>query len=76
MGLGYRGQRLPLLQEEAMSEPVCRHDEIEGANASFWCPVSLDHLLLDVEPVSSLDEFAIDDLTDEEWERFCSAINE
>jgi hypothetical protein len=59
-----------------MPEPVKPHDEIESANASFWAPVALDDLLQDVQPLLSLDEFAIDDLTDEEWEAFCSAINE
>jgi hypothetical protein len=59
-----------------MSEPVRPADAIELANASFWAPPSLDDLLRDVEPVASLDEFAIEDLTDDEWEAFCSAISE
>ena len=59
-----------------MSESVRPADAIELANASFWTPAALDELLRDVEPIDSLDEFAIGDLSDEEWEAFCSAISE
>lgn len=59
-----------------MTEPLRPADSIDFANASFWEPPSLEQLLRGVEPVESLDEFAIDDITDEEWEAFCSAISE
>jgi hypothetical protein len=54
--------------EVKMSEPVRPSNETENANASFWAPPSLDELLRDVEPGFSLNQFEIEDLTDQEWE--------
>lgn len=59
-----------------MSEHARPADHVEVANAAFWAPPSLEQLLREVEPVKSFDQFAIDDLTDNEWEAFCSAVSE
>jgi hypothetical protein len=60
----------------AMTKSARPADAIESANASFWKPVPLDEFLRDVDQIDSVDEFAIDDLTNNEWEAFWSAISE
>ncbi len=60
-----------------MSEPA-RHtqSEIEAATATFQGPeLTLDELMAGVEPIRSMDQLDIPDLTDDEREAFAAALD-
>jgi len=58
-----------------MSEPAHHiQDEIEAGAASFQGPeLTLDELMAGVEPIRSMDQLDIPDLTDDEREAFGAA---
>lgn len=58
-----------------MSE-LAAPNEHEQAAELFWRPPSLDELTSASRPWGPDDVFVIDDLTDEEWERFAGAVRE
>ena len=60
---------------EAMNEPVCESDDLDVAAAVFWADTDIDALLEMAKPCEGADEFAIADLTDEDWEGFVAAID-
>lgn len=62
--------------DEQMPDPAPKPDAIEQANARFWNSPTLEELMADVPPLTSMDDLAIPDLTDEEWEAFLAALNE
>jgi hypothetical protein len=65
-----------ICNDEPMPDPAPKPDAIEQANAVFWNPPTLEELMADVPPLTSMDDLAIPDLTDEEWEAFVAALNE
>ncbi len=52
------------------------HLAVPNLNAWFFKETSLDDLVRDTAPLSSIDELALDDLTPEQAESFLRAINE
>ena len=46
------------------------------ANAGFWLNADIESMLATVRPYEGPDEWVIEDLTDEEWDRFVSALRE
>ena len=58
-----------------MNEPVREPDDLDVAVAVFWADTDIDALLEMVKPYEGADEFAIADLTDEDWESFVVAID-
>lgn len=61
---------------EPMNEPLRELDDLDVDNAAFWLERDLADLIVSVKPYEDSKEFAIDDLTDDEWDRFVSALNE
>ena len=59
-----------------MSDPAPKPDAIDEANARFWKPRTLDELMAGVKPITSWDDLAIPDLTDEEWAVFEAALKD
>jgi hypothetical protein len=59
-----------------MSEPTSASDAIEHADASYWHRQDLEVVLGGTEPLGEDESFEIQDLTDEEWDRFVRAIHE
>jgi hypothetical protein len=45
-------------------------------HAAFWLDSDLETLLADMRPYCGPADFAIDDLTDDEWDGFVAALNE
>ena len=61
-----------------MPEPAgSKQDKLEAAIALFDAPsLTLDQLMAGAEPLTSMDELDIPDLTDEEREAFARALAE
>lgn len=59
-----------------MSDSEPKPDPIDEGNAQFWKPRTLDELMAGVNPITSWDDLAIPDLTDEEWEAFEAALKD
>ena len=59
-----------------MNEPVLEPDELDLAAVAFWRGSGLDALLGAVGPYEGPDEFVIEDLSDDEWDRFVAALTE
>ena len=59
-----------------MSDPVPKPDAIDEANADFWKSRTLAELTEGVKPITSWEDLAIPDLTDEEWEAFQAALKD
>jgi hypothetical protein len=57
-----------------MEDRTRKPDAIDEATARFWNPRTLDEILEDVRPITSWDDLAIPDLTDEEWQAFEAAL--
>jgi hypothetical protein len=45
-------------------------------DAAFWLDSDLETILAGVRPYSGPADFAIDDLTDDEWDDFTASLNE
>ena len=58
-----------------MSE-VARHQNLDAGTAAFWRADDFDTVVASARPYEGPDEFAIDDLTDDEWDRFIAALDE
>jgi len=60
-----------------MSEPARQpQDEIEAVAASFQGPEpTLEQLMAGVEPIRSMDQLDIPDLTDDERDAFAAALD-
>ena len=50
-------------------------DDLEVAAAAFWVDVDLEALLASTKPYDGPEAFVIDDLTDDEWNRFVAALD-
>ena len=59
-----------------MNEPVVGRKDLERDTAGFWLDSDLEALLANVVPYRGPAEFVIDDLTDDEWDRFVAALDE
>ena len=59
-----------------MNEPARQPDDLDVAAAAFWRYTDLEAMLATVKPYDGPDEFAIEDLTDDEWDRFAAALRE
>ena len=44
--------------------------------ARYWKPRTLDEPTADVKPITSWDDLAIQDLTDEDWKAFEAALKD
>jgi hypothetical protein len=59
-----------------MEDQVHKRDEIDRADARFRRPRTLDELMAGVPVITSVDDLAILELTDEEWEAFQGALKD
>jgi hypothetical protein len=59
-----------------MPDPAPEPDQIDEAIARAWKPRTLDELMVGVPVITSLDQLAIPNLTDEEWEAFEAALKD
>jgi hypothetical protein len=59
-----------------VADPASQDHAARDPNAWFYRETSLEQLLRDVEPITSIDELAIDDLSQEEAASFLHAIAE
>lgn len=67
------------LPRECRPRTIGRVDDSDDPDVSatgFWLDAVLDSMLAIVQPYEGAGEFAIEDLTDEEWGRFVAAIRE
>jgi hypothetical protein len=53
-----------------------KQDEIDQADARFRRPRTLDELMAGVPVITSVDDLAISELSDEEWEAFQAALKD
>ena len=65
-----------LCSVRAVNEPVRQPDDLDVAAAAFRADVDLGALLASTKPYEGPDAFVIDDLTDDEWDRFVAALDE
>jgi hypothetical protein len=59
-----------------VSESSPAPDAIDQASALFWNAPSLDELMADIAPLSADEDFSIEDLTEQEWKVFATALHE
>jgi hypothetical protein len=59
-----------------VNEPARQPDDLDVDAAAFWLDTDLETMLANVKPYEGPDEFAIADLTDDEWDRFVAALSE
>ena len=60
----------------SVNEPERQPDDLDVAAASFWLDSDLETMLATVKPNEGPGEFVIEDLTDDEWDRFVAALSE
>lgn len=60
----------------SVNEPARQPDDLDVDAAAFWLDTDLETLLSTVKPYAGPDEFVIEDLTDDEWDRFVAALSE
>ncbi len=58
-----------------MTEPTRASDDLDMAAGAFWSDTDLEALLDTIEPYRGAEEFAIADLTEEEWDAFVAALD-
>ncbi len=58
-----------------MNEPVHQPDDPDVAAAAFRADADREALLASTAPYDGPDAFVIDDLTDDEWNRFVAALD-
>ena len=51
-------------------------DDADVSATGFWLDADLESMLATVQPYEGAGEFAIEDLTEEEWGRFVAALRE
>ncbi len=59
-----------------MEDRAHKRDEIDQADTRFRRARTLDELMAGVPVTTSVDELAIPELTDEEWEAFQAALKD
>ena len=59
-----------------VNEPVRQPDDLDVSAAAFRLDTDLESMLVTVKPYVGPDEFVIEDLTDDEWDRFVAALSE
>lgn len=59
-----------------VNEPARQPDDLDVDAAAFWLDTDLETMLTTVKPYEGPDEFVIEDLTDDEWDRFVAALSE
>ena len=59
-----------------MNEPAHQPDDLDVDAAAFWLDRDLEAVFETVKPYEGPDEFAIEGLTDDEWDRFVAALSE
>ena len=59
-----------------MTDHVHEPDDLDVATAAFWLDADLETRLRSVEPYKGPAPFVIEDLTDDEWDRFVAALSE
>ena len=59
-----------------VNERARQPDDLDVDAAAFWLDTDLETMLATVKPYEGPDEFAIEDLTDDEWDRFVAALSE
>jgi hypothetical protein len=69
------GRRLDL-GEAPIEDRAHNRDDIDQADARFRRPRTLDELMAGVPVITSVDDLAIPELTDEEWEAFQVALKD
>lgn len=57
-----------------MSEPTSVGDELDRANRAYWLGLDIEARLGHVEPLRADESFEINDLGDEEWADFVTAV--
>lgn len=63
------------LYNVGMNEPVAKAQDLELDSAAFWVDTDLEKLLAGVKPYEGPQDYAVDDLTDDEWDSFVAALN-
>ena len=62
---------------QAAYDRTCeRADDPDVSATGFWLDADLESMLATVQPYEGAGEFAIEDLTEEEWGRFVAALRE
>ena len=59
-----------------VNEPVRQPDDLGVAAAAFRLDTDLEAMIATVKLYEGPDEFVIEDLTDDEWDRFDAALSE
>lgn len=59
-----------------MTDPRTSPQDLDVEAAAFWLDTDLEELLASVKPYNGPDDFVIDDLTGDEWDRFVAALEE
>ena len=60
----------------SVNEPARQPDDLDVDAAAFWLEPTSTTMLATVKPYEGPDEFVIEDLTDDEWDRFVAALSE
>jgi len=60
----------------SVNECARQPDDLDVDAAAFWLDTDLEKMLSTVKPYEGPDEFIIEDLTDDEWDRFVAALSE
>lgn len=58
-----------------MAQPKPDKDLLDIATEAYWSPSTLNEQLSHVKPWTEQENFAIPDLTDQEWETFAKALH-
>ena len=59
-----------------MTDPRASPEDLDVDAAAFWLDTDLKALLAAVKPYNGPNKFVINDLTDDEWDRFVAALDE
>jgi len=59
-----------------VNDPVRQPGDFGVDAAAFWLDTDLESMLAAVKPYEGPDQFVIEDLTDDEWDRFVAALSE
>jgi len=59
-----------------VDEPARQSEDLDVAAPTFWQDTDLEAMLATVKPYDGAGEFAIEDLTDDQWNRFAAALRE
>ena len=59
-----------------VNEPARPPDDLDVDAAAFWLDTDLETMLATVKPYAGPDGFVIEDLTEDEWDRFVAALSE